>query len=209
MTDQNYTDVTFIVDRSSSMGGSEDDTIRGFNKFLEEQKGVDGKCCVTTVLFDNQYEFLHEGLDIREVPDLNRQSYFVRGSTALNDAMGRAISEAGNRFAKMSENKRPGKVLFVVITDGFENASKEFTTDKIKEMVQHQQNKYDWDFVFIGADIDAFSVGGGYGIKASNYANVGKHRLFNAIQSVSVNTSAYRGAVNKGDVELTANVGDK
>lgn len=210
MTNPNYTDITFILDRSGSMAGSESDTIGGVNKFLSDQNEVDGKCRVTTVLFDNQYEFLYENQPISETPKLDNESYFVRGSTALYDAMGRAIKEAGNRFSKMPEKERPGRVLFVIITDGYENASREFDFKTLSEMISVQQDKYKWDFVFLGADLDAMGTHGNLGIKSSNYGTVGKARLFNAISNLSANTTLYRGVSveSKSHVDMTSGVAD-
>ena len=164
------TEIISILDRSGSMGMLVSDTIGGYNSFLADQKKLDGECKVTTVLFDDRYEELYSAVDIKNVKDLTSKEYFVRSTTALYDAIGRATTSAGARFAKMSESDRPDKVIVLIITDGFENASKEFTLSQIKEMIQHQESKYSWEFVYLGANQDAFDVGSSMGMKMSNVA---------------------------------------
>lgn len=167
---KNYTHITFIMDRSGSMEGLETDTIGGFNKFLNDQKQEPGDATLTTVLFDNNFEFLHEWKNLFDISPMTHKEYFVRGSTALLDAMGRTISFVGKKLDSMNEDEKPSKVIVIIITDGMENSSKEFSSEKIKEMVELQKNKYNWEFVFLGANIDAFLVGNSYGITAtSNY----------------------------------------
>ncbi len=210
MTKENRTDITFILDRSGSMSGSETDTIGGFNEFIKKQKEVKGKCRVTTVLFDNQYEFLNKGTKLKNVPELTDKQYFVRGSTALYDAMGKAIGEAKDRFSKLDKNKRPTHVLFVVITDGGENSSQEINLSQLQSLIKEQQDN-DWDFVFLGADLDAFQAYGNLGLNAKNVGTVSKDRIFYAIQTLGLNTASYRGMSmkDKGKVELTAGVVDE
>ncbi|HYE10921.1 MAG TPA: vWA domain-containing protein [Patescibacteria group bacterium] len=166
----NLTEIIFLLDRSGSMGGLENDTIGGFNAFLHNQKQLDGKTLITTVLFDNQYELLWNGIDANNVK-LTSREYFVRGTTALLDAVGKTILDVGYRLANTKEEDRPGKVIFVIITDGMENSSKEFTYSKIKELIQHQQQKYNWEFVFLGANIDAVSEAENIGICEDNAYN--------------------------------------
>lgn len=209
MTNPNYTDITFVLDRSGSMSGSELDLIGGVNKYLEEQRTVAGKCSITTVLFDDVYEVLYNGVDLHEVRDLDRSQYNVRGMTALFDALGRAIEEAGRRFRAMPESERPGRVLFVVITDGHENSSKEFNLKRLADMVKTQQDTYDWDFVFIGADLDAFGAYSQVGVRAANYTSVGKGDLENELTTFAGNSKLYRSVdvACKGGVNLTADMG--
>lgn len=151
---KNLTEIIFLLDRSGSMSGLEGDTIGGFNSFVKKQCEVEGETILTTVLFDDQYEVLWNGIDAKEAK-LTEKEYFVRGTTALLDAVGKSILDVGYRLMKISEERRPGKIIFVITTDGMENASREFTNEKVKELIKHQQEKYNWDFIFMGANIDA------------------------------------------------------
>jgi uncharacterized protein YegL len=160
----NLTELVFILDRSGSMGGLEGDTIGGFNSMLAKQQAEPGECRITTVLFDNQYEVLHDRIDIKAVSPITEAEYFVRGQTALLDAVGTTINNIGGVQKNTVEEFRAGKVLFVVTTDGMENASREFGYEQIKRMVEHQKSKYNWEFIFLGANIDAVSVAGRFGI---------------------------------------------
>lgn len=169
--DKELTEIIFILDRSGSMVDLTNDTIGGFNSFIEKQKLEPGKARLTTVLFDDRYEILHDCVDINLVSSLTDKEYFARGLTALLDAIGKTINSVGNRLNNTKENNRPDKVVFVITTDGYENASKEFTKQKIKDMIEHQTNKYNWTFLFFGATIDAIDVATSYGINfATNYS---------------------------------------
>ncbi|MTI81240.1 MAG: VWA domain-containing protein [Firmicutes bacterium] len=163
------TEIVFLLDRSGSMKGLESDTIGGFNAFIEKQSQL-GETNVTAVLFDNQYEILWNGLDARKAR-LTDKEYFVRGCTALLDAVGKTILDMGYRFSKTSEDKRPSKIIFVITTDGLENASREFSCEKVKELIIHQQEKYGWEFIFLGANIDAAKEAGSIGISMDNAYN--------------------------------------
>ena len=163
----NLTEIVFILDRSGSMSGLTDDTIGGFNSFIEQQKKVDGEAKLTTVLFDDRYELLHNGVDINEVKPLTRDDYM----TALYDAIGKTINDVGDRLSKTPEDDRPSKVIVVITTDGAENSSVEFSQSKIKEMITHQTEKYSWEFIFLGANIDSVAVGDSIGIAANRSAN--------------------------------------
>ena len=164
----NLTEVVFIIDRSGSMRNLVDDTIGGFNSMIEQQKAdTNGEVRVTTVLFDNFYEVLHDHVDIKEIQPLTRFNYYARGTTALLDAVGKTIDSVGERLAATPEEERPGKVMFVITTDGKENASCSYTQAQIKEMIEHQKTKYSWVFMFLGANIDAEEVGQSYGIDKS------------------------------------------
>lgn len=158
------TELVFILDRSGSMGGLESDTIGGFNSMLAKQKEVEGQCLVTTVLFDNTYTLLHDRIDIKAVNPISEKEYFVGGSTALLDAMGMTISKIGNAQKNTSDDYRAEKVIFVIITDGEENSSREYSSDKVKAMVERQKSKYNWEFIFLGANIDAVQTAGQFGI---------------------------------------------
>ena len=167
----NLTEIVFILDRSGSMSGLTDDTIGGFNSFIEQQKKVVGEAKLTTVLFDDRYELLHNGVDINEVKPLTRDDYSARGMTALYDAIGKTINDVGDRLSKTPEDDRPSKVIVVITTDGAENSSVEFSQSKIKEMITHQTEKYNWEFIFLGANIDSVAVGDSIGIAANRSAN--------------------------------------
>ena len=161
---QNVTEVIFILDRSGSMSGLEDDTIGGFNSTLEKQKELEGDVVVSTVLFDNEFEVLHNRLDINSIHPLTRKEYYVRGATALLDAVGRSIRYIKHRYADTLKENRPSKVLFVITTDGMENASKEFNYKTLKKMILDVQEKYNWEFLFLGANIDAVGEAAKFGI---------------------------------------------
>ena len=168
---ENLTELVFILDRSGSMSGLETDTIGGFNSMLERQKKESGEAFVTTVLFDDKYEVLHDRYDIKGVKLLTEKEYYVRGSTALLDAIGITINNIGKALSDAKEEDRPGKVLFVIITDGMENSSREFSYEKVKKMVEHQKSKYSWDFIFLGANIDAIKTANSFGISADMATN--------------------------------------
>lgn len=168
------TDITLVVDRSGSMGSIREDAEGGVNAFIEEQKRADGEAVLTLVQFDTEYEFLHRGVPINEVEPYKLAP---RGMTALLDAVGRAINETGGRLAAMPEEQRPGLVIFVIVTDGLENSSSEFTRDQIREMIQHQQEKYNWQFTFLGADQDAFAEAGAMGIDSAGVASFSKSKV--------------------------------
>lgn len=166
------TELVFILDRSGSMGGLEADTIGGYNAMLHKQKAVDGECRITTVLFDNRYELLHDRIDICAVSPLTAEEYTVGGSTALLDAIGHTIHKIGDAQKHTTEDYRAEKVLFVIITDGQENASRRYSAEKVKALIEHQKFTYGWEFIFIGANIDAVETAGHFGIapdRAQNY----------------------------------------
>lgn len=162
------TDITVVLDRSGSMETVREDTIGGFNSFLEEQKAVPGSARLSLVQFDDQYEIVYECRGIQAAPALSRRTFVPRGSTALLDAIGRTMNATGARLTALPEAARPEKVLLVVMTDGQENASQEFTGSQIFDMITHQREKYQWEIVFIGANQDAVLTGASYGLPASN-----------------------------------------
>lgn len=165
------TELVFILDRSGSMSGLEQDTIGGYNAMLEKQKNVEGQARITTALFDNNYELLHDRIDIRAVSPITEKEYYVGGSTALLDAIGLTINKIGNAQKHTAEAYRADKVLFVITTDGMENASREYDYSKIKAMVERQKRKYGWEFIFLGANIDAIDVAGRFGITPDRVQN--------------------------------------
>ena len=163
---KNLTELVFILDRSGSMSGLESDTIGGYNSMLEQQRKLKGECVITTVLFDNCYELLHVRIDIRAVAPITEKEYFVGGSTALLDAIGKTIHKIDTAQKNTSDAYRAEKVMFVIITDGYENSSREYSSQKVKSMIEHKKEKYGWEFIFLGANIDAVETAGRFGINA-------------------------------------------
>ena len=165
------TELVFILDRSGSMAGLESDTIGGFNAMVEKQKREPGEALVTTVLFDSTWEILHDRLPLEKVPPMTAKDYSVGGCTALLDAVGGAIHHIGNVHKYAREEDRPEKTLFVITTDGMENASRRYTYDKVRSMIEHEKEKYGWEFLFLGANIDAAREAARFGISADRAAN--------------------------------------
>ena len=163
---KNLTELVFILDRSGSMAGLEGDTIGGFNAMLEKQRKEPGEAVISTVLFDNETEVIHDRLPLDRVLALTEKEYYVRGCTALLDAVGGAIHHIGNVHKYAREEDRPEKTLFVITTDGMENASRRYTYDKVKSMIERQREKYGWEFLFLGANIDAAREAARFGIRA-------------------------------------------
>lgn len=166
------TELVFILDKSGSMGGLEKDTIGGFNAMLAKQKSIEGECHITTVLFDNDCVLLHDRIDIKAVSPISDKEYSVGGSTALLDAIGKTIHKIGNAQKHTADDYRAEKVMFVIITDGEENSSREYSAEKVRAQIEHQKARYGWEFVFLGANIDAVKTAGQFGIapdRAQNY----------------------------------------
>ncbi len=159
-------EVVFILDKSGSMSGKENDTIGGFNSMLKKQQQLEGECRITTVLFDDGYELLHDRLDLQAVAPITDEEYFVGGGTALLDAMGKTIHKISRVQAKSIKGESAERVLFVIITDGEENSSREYKFSKIKAMVEKHQKEHNWEFMFLGADIDVFSTASSVGISS-------------------------------------------
>lgn len=194
------TDITMVLDRSGSMDAVKDDTIGGVNTFLDAQRTAPGHATFTLHQFDDVFETPIPASDVKKAPNLTSKTFVPRGSTALFDAIGRAIGDTGSRLEKTSENDRAAKVVFVIVTDGQENASREFSESKIHEMIEHQKNVYSWEFVFIGANQDAIASAQGIGISADhaiNYAanTIGTQAVFSAAAS---NIRAYRSSSGAG-----------
>ena len=166
------TELVFILDRSGSMSGLESDTIGGYNAMLEKQKKEPGDAVITTVLFDDKYELLHDRINLRGIASITEKEYFVRGNTALLDAVGKTINKIGNAQKHTAEEERAEHVMLVITTDGLENASREFSYEKVRSMIEHQKSKYGWEFIFLGANIDAVATAERFGIdknRATNY----------------------------------------
>ncbi len=183
-------DLIFLIDRSGSMYGSEEDTIGGFNSFIEKEKTKEGNAKVTTILFDHEYEMLYKRKDIDEVNNLTPEEYYVRGSTALLDAIGKTITALDKEI--------DNKVLFVITTDGMENASVEFSKSQIKNMIEN----HNWEFIFIGANIDSYSEAGNIGIRKSRIANYDKSSggVEKLYSSIDVATTSMRKNISLDDV---------
>ena len=163
-----YFDITMVLDRSGSMEHIKGDVIGGFNKFLKEQQAIPGEATMTLVQFDDIYEVVYEGKKLQEASLLDNTVYQPRGWTALLDAIGKTIDRTGKRLSDMPEDQRPEKVIFVIQTDGYENASKEFSNDIIMAMIIYQKNVYNWEFVFLGANQDAIATASKMGIGATH-----------------------------------------
>ena len=168
---KNLTELVMILDRSGSMGGLESDTIGGYNSMLQKQKEAAGEVLVSTVLFDDRSEVLYDRVPLDRMPRMTEKEYYVRGCTALLDDVGRAIHHIGNVHKYAREEDRPEKTIFVITTDGMENASHEYPYEQVKMMVERQKEKYGWEFLFLGANIDAIKTAGRFGITADRAAN--------------------------------------
>jgi len=186
------TDITLVVDRSGSMQARREDAEGGVNSFIEQQAKEPGEAVLTLLQFDTEYELVHNGLPIQDVPGYE---LVPRGMTALLDAVGRAINETGARLAKMKEAERPGLVIFVINTDGLENSSREFTKAQIKEMIEHQQSQFQWHFTFLGADQDAFAEAGGLGIPKASSAPFSSDKYAAAYHATSAKVGRMRSAL--------------
>ena len=164
------TEIVFILDRSGSMGGLESDTIGGFNSMIRKQKKEDGKCYVTTVLFDSVVETLHDRVDLEKIGEMTDKEYFVRGSTALLDAIGRTVKHISDIHKYIRDEDVPAHTIFVITTDGMENSSREYSSDKVKKMIEKKKEK-GWEFIFLGANIDAVETARSFGIAKENAVN--------------------------------------
>ena len=165
------TELVFILDRSGSMSGLEKDTIGGFNSMIEKQKKQEGECYISTVLFDNESEVIHDRVKLSEIKPMTEDDYYVRGCTALIDAIGGAIHHIGNVHKYARPEDVPEHTMFIITTDGMENASRRYTSDRVKAMIERQKEKYGWEFLFIGANIDAVETAAQYGINPDRAVN--------------------------------------
>ena len=167
----NITELVFILDRSGSMSGLESDTVGGFNSMIEKQKKQNDPCYVSTVLFDDVSEVLYDRVKLGDVQKMNENQYYVRGCTALMDAIGGAIHHIGNIHKYIRNEDVPAHTMFVIMTDGMENASRRYSSEQVKQMIERQKEKYGWEFLFIGANIDAVETAARYGIGADRAVN--------------------------------------
>lgn len=193
--ENNITELVFILDRSGSMSGLESDTIGGFNSMIEKQRKQDGECYVSTVLFDNASEVLHDRVKLSEIKPMTENDYTVRGCTALIDALGGAIHHIGNVHKYARPEDVPEHTMFVITTDGMENASRRYSSEQVKAMIKRQKEKYGWEFLFIGANIDAVETAARYGIdedRAVIYKadEKGTHILYESVSQVVCNVRA-------------------
>lgn len=197
------TEVVFILDRSGSMSGLEADTIGGFNSMISKQKKEDGEAVISTVLFDDQQEVVYDRQPVKMVEPMTDRQYYVRGCTALLDAIGGAIHHIGNVHKYAREEDRPEKTMFIITTDGMENASQFYTYDRVKYMVERQKEKYGWEFLFLGANIDAISVAARFGINADRAINYECDQVGTSLnyQVMSETITAVRRAKNKEDLD--------
>ena len=168
---KNLTEVVFILDRSGSMSGLETDTIGGFNSMIQKQKMEAGQALISTVLFNNYSKVLYDRADVQKIPQMTEADYFVHGCTALLDAIGGAIHHIGNVHKYARPEDVPEHTIFIIMTDGMENASHIYSSDKVKHMIERQKEKYGWEFLFLGANIDAIEAAGHFGIDADKAAN--------------------------------------
>ena len=195
MTNPNLTSINVIIDQSGSMQGLQTDTIGGYNGFLADQKQAPGEALFTLCTFNDDYRLVHDFVKVASVPDLNTTTYKPQGSTALLDAMGETITEVGRKLSAMKEEDRPSKVIFLVVTDGQENASTRYKKAQIRDMVTHQSDVYNWEFIFMGANMDAVTEGTSLGFSGRNSVSYdatrgGTDQLY---KSISSNTTSYRG----------------
>lgn len=187
----NSTELVVILDRSGSMQRLAEDTIGGFNSLIENQRKLEGKCTVTTVLFDNKVEILYQGKNIKEVPTLTSKEYFARGSTALLDAIGITINETNSRISSMKEEEKPNKVLVAITTDGLENSSNEYSYSSIKSLIEEKKKKLGWNFIFLGANIDAIGEANKFGIERDMAMNIKATKVGQKHAFESINRAAY------------------
>jgi hypothetical protein len=195
----NYTDINIVLDRSGSMQSIKADTIGGFNAFLEQQKVTPGEATITLAQFDDVYEVVYRAIPLPQAPELNGETFVPRSATALLDAIGRTINETGTRLSKLREADRPSQVIFVILTDGEENSSVEFTAQHINQMIRHQRDVYKWEFIFLGANQDAITTASELGMsggQALTYA-ASPQGTQAAFKAVARNVARFR----EGDAE--------
>lgn len=186
------TEIVFILDRSGSMSGLEKDTIGGYNSLIEKQKREDGEAYISTVLFDDRTEVLHDRISLDSIRPMTEEEYYVRGCTALLDAVGGAIHHIGNIHKYAREEDRPEKTLFIITTDGQENSSKIYTYEKVKKMVERQKERYGWEFLFLGANIDAVAEAGRFGIRPERAVNYQCDEIGTAVNYRALNKAVSR-----------------
>ena len=195
MTNSNLTHIAFLLDRSGSMQSIKDDTEGGFNAFIQDQRQQGGECRVTLAQFDNEYEEVYRDLPLAEVPALR---LVPRGSTALLDSIGRLVTSTGERLAAVPEDERPGIVIVGIMTDGHENASREWTHPAVKALIEQQTKTYGWQFLYLGADQDAIEVGSSIGVAAANSMTYSRGKVAAVMAATSRNIGRTRAAMAAG-----------
>ncbi len=191
MTNPNLTHLYFLLDRSGSMQTIVDDTVGGFDAFIAEQRKTPGECRVTLAQFDDAYEEVYADQPIADVPPLVLQP---RGTTALHDSVARIVNDAGRRLETLPEDQRPGTVIVGIMTDGLENASREWSHPQVKQLIETQTRDYQWQFLYLGADQDAVEVGMSIGVGAGHSVTYGRGKVKQAMAATAANVAAYRGA---------------
>lgn len=191
---QDLTEIVCVVDQSSSMGSVRDEVISGINQFIKDQRELDGKANFTLILFDSTAKIVYDGIDINNMPNLDHSSYRPQGWTAMNDGIAMGINRIGAKLHGMPESERPSKVIFAIMTDGEENSSKEFTTENIKDMIDHQTEKYAWEFIFMAANIDVDRAADAIGVRSANRYSFGADSdgVTMAYSTLSSTTALYR-----------------
>ena len=175
------TEIVCVLDRSGSMRSIMSDAIGGLNSFITEQKKLEGDATITMALFDNGYDIIHENVDINDVAEITSEVYYPRGMTALYDAIGKTVTSVGQRLASTDESERPEKVIVAILTDGMENCSREYDAETIKTIIKEQEDKYNWQFMYLAANQDAFDIGQQFGMRSHNSIN------FNATAKGAIN----------------------
>lgn len=209
MTKKGYTHITFILDRSGSMAAVLDDAIGGFNSLLEENKREGRECTMTLVKFDHEYETVRSIAPLALVEPLSRKTYVPRGTTALLDAVGRAIRETGEALSRLEEGARPERVMVAILTDGYENASREYRREQVAKLISDQERDYNWAFLFVATGIDAWGQAEGIGIREANYAG-GVDLSVKAAAGIAGQTmSAYRAGSVQADNLLGDEAGNR
>ena len=205
---QGLTEIVCVLDRSGSMRSIVDDAIGGFNSFLTEQKKVEGEANMTVALFNSRYDLVTDNKDIKEVEDLTSRTYSPSGGTALYDSIGRTILDVGQRLAKTDESERPEKVIVAILTDGDENSSNEHNAEEIKAMIEHQETKYNWQFVFLAANQDAFEAGQQFGMRSHNSIsfNATAKGAENAFDNIALYSTQIRNCKNLSQDTMTSYV---
>lgn len=198
------TEVVFILDRSGSMAGLESDTIGGFNAMIKKQRKEEGETKVSCILFDDVSEVIYDRVPIDEIKEMTEEEYYVRGCTALLDAVGSSIHHMKSLQKKMKESDRPEKTIFIITTDGMENSSKEYSHEKVKKLIKKAEEKYHFEFIFLGANIDAISVAGSFGLRKERAFNYHSDKRGTAVnfEALSDTVSGLRKSKSREEADL-------